>query len=133
MDDTYRRHDALHDPILDAVEDIRVTKIILKDLTDEHTAVWKKRAAITFIPGSLTRRPSKRDIAFLELKRRRIAELSNRLEYIKQEIGRKQRMLAEQEKVPEQLEHKRENLRRNAEEFSRRYQACLEKNEKFRK
>jgi len=128
MDAAWERHDALFIPIENTKKDVTDTKDRLDELWTEHSYVDSELRA-TLFPGAL-KKPS---IPGVLVTGTNILLLRQKLKEIEGKIVKERKKLADNKKVREQLEGERETHRQTAKEYSRRYQACLEKNKELRK
>ena len=118
----WRRHDALHKPILDAQRDVAISEKRLADLEEERSEI---RFALSTVP--IPGRPSKITRREAAATGTSMALLQQRLEEIGQEIEREEQTLATAKEKLAALEREQNNHRSTALELERRYKECIEK------
>ena len=123
LEDTNRRHDDLFEPIEDTKDDVADSQNRLDGLIEEREDVVSE-ISVALIPSN----PFKANPGGMLATGALVLMLRQKLEKIDQNIKDEKETLADAEEKLAELEHKRENLASNAEEYSRRYQACIEKN-----
>lgn len=114
----WERHDALHEPLVKAEADVRISEDRIAELESNLKSIWAKISAMA---ASLVKRPSPPGVILAIVEKKILEQQQSQTEL---KIRRENRTLASAKKKLANLKHKQENHRWIAYELEGRYKKC---------